>query len=85
MQKNIKEQLERAKSRLELYYKREEEMLDGGVQSYGLGSRNVTRYNTELSQIRDEISNLKKEIDVLENQLRGGTARKAVGVVPRDW
>lgn len=81
----IKEKLDSAKKRLELYYKREAEMLDGGVQSYGLGTRSVTRYNTDLTQIRSAISDLKKEIASLEAQLAGGKARKAVGVVPRDW
>lgn len=81
----IKEKLESAKKRLDLYYKRETEMLDGGVQSYGLGTRSVTRYNTDLAQIRAAISDLKKEIAALEAQLAGGKARKAVGVVPRDW
>lgn len=81
----IKEKLESTKKRLELYLKREAEMLDGGVQSYGLGTRSVTRYNTDLAQVRAAISDLKKEIAALEAQLSGGKARKAVGVVPRDW
>ena len=87
MQNNtqITEKLTTARQRLELYYKREAEMLDGGVQSYGLGTRNVTRYNTDLAQIRTAIAELKKEIAELEAQLAGGKARKAVGVVPRDW
>jgi len=81
----IQEKIESAKKRLDLYYKREAEMLDGGVQSYGLGTRSVTRYNTDLAQIRAAIDELKKEIAALEAQLSGGKARKAVGVVPRDW
>lgn len=81
----IETQLTTAKTRLDLYLKREAEMLDGGVQSYGIGTRNVTRYNTDLSQIRAAISQLKKEIAYLEGQLGGQKPRKAVGVVPRDW
>lgn len=77
--------LESKRERLTLYLKREAEMLDGGVQSYGLGTRNVTRYNTDLAQIRAAISELEKEIANLEGQLAGNKARKAVGVVPRDW
>lgn len=84
-QQQITEKLESAKKRIELYYKRETEMLDGGVQSYGLGTRSVTRYNTDLAQIRAAIAELKKEIAALEAQLSGNKARKAVGVVPRDW
>ena len=48
--------LKSKRERLTLYLKREAEMLDGGVQSYGLGTRSVTRYNTDLAQIRAAIS-----------------------------
>lgn len=82
---DIQKEIETAKTRLDLYYKREAEMLDGGVQSYGLGSRNVTRYNTDLAQIRAAIAQIKKEIAALEAKANGGSARKAVGVIPRDW
>ena len=37
------EKISKLKTRLELYYKREEEMLSGGVQSYGIVRRNATR------------------------------------------
>lgn len=77
--------LESARSRLALYLKREAEMLSGGVQSYGIGSRNLTRYNTDLSAIREAINQLKKEIAELETELSGNKPRKAIGVVPRDW
>jgi hypothetical protein len=73
------------RNRLELYLKREAEMLDGGVQSYGIGSRNLARYNTDLSQIRAAIKQLEDEIANLEGALNGQKPRKAVGVVPRDW
>ena len=81
----IKEKLESAKKRLDLYYKREAEMLDGGVQSYGIGSRNLARYNTDLSTIRAAIKELEDEIAALEGALNGQRPRKAIGVVPRDW
>lgn len=81
----IEAELTAKRNRLELYLKREAEMLDGGVQSYGIGSRNLARYNTDLSQIRDAIKQLQKEIANLEGALNGQKPRKAVGVVPRDW
>lgn len=71
--------------RLALYLKRESEMLSGGVQSYGIGSRNLTRYNTDLGAIRAAIKELENEIEILERELHGRRPRKAVGVVPRDW
>ena len=54
----IESELEVKRSRLELYLKREAEMLDGGVQSYGIGSRNLARYNTDLSAIRAAIKEM---------------------------
>ena len=81
----IEAELAVKRNRLELYLKREAEMLDGGVQSYGIGSRNLARYNTDLSQIRAAIKQLEDEIANLEGALNGQKPRKAVGVVPRDW
>lgn len=83
--KTIELQLSTKRDRLALYLKREAEMLDGGVQSYGIGSRNLARYNTDLSTIRAAIKTLEEEIELLEGELNGQRPRKAVGVVPRDW
>lgn len=82
----IKEQIERKKKRLQLYYDREAEMLSqDGVKSYAIGSRNLTRYDTALKDIQDKIKSLEREIEQLEATLAGIKPRKAVGVVPRDW
>ena len=82
---SITEKLESQKKRLAAYLAREEEMLTGGVQSYGIGSRNLSRYQTDLSNIRASIKELEQEIDELEQQQHGRAPRKSVGVVPRDW
>lgn len=58
-------------------------LLSGQVQSYTIGSRNLTRLN--LPDLEATIAKLEKEIDALEEMLRGGKHRKAVGVVPRDF
>lgn len=79
--KQKEEKIARLRKRLELYYKREEEMLDGGVQSYGIGTRSATRYQTDLSAIRNAIKEIEDEIASLESK----TQRRAVGVIPRDW
>lgn len=81
----IESELTVKRGRLELYYKREAEMLDGGVQSYGIGSRNLSRYQTDLSSVRTTIKQLEDQIAALEEVLAGRGSRKAVGVVPRDW
>lgn len=75
------EKIAKKKERLEFYYKREEEMLNKGVQSYGLGTRSATRYQTDLSTIRKAIKELEDDIAALENK----SQRRAVGVIPRDW
>lgn len=81
-QQQKKVRIESIRERLDLYKKREAEMLSGGVQSYGVGSRNATRYNTDLSTIRSAIKDLEDELAELEG---GGTRRKALGVIPHDW
>ena len=58
-------------------------LLSGQVQSYTIGSRSLSRLN--LNDLREEMRILENEIDSLEEQLRNGHKRKAVGVVPRDW
>lgn len=58
-------------------------LLQGGVKSYGIGSRNLTKL--DLPALEASISKLEREVDELETLLRGGKRRKAVGVVPRDW
>ena len=60
-------------------------MLTGGVQSYGIGSRNLSRYNTDLAAVRAAIKELEEELDALLDAEDGIRPRKAVGVVPRDW
>lgn len=81
----IEAELATKRERLALYLKREAEMLDGGVQSYGIGSRNLARYNTDLGAVRASIKELEAEIETLEGALDGQKPRRAVGVVPRDW
>jgi hypothetical protein len=58
-------------------------LLSGQVQSYAIGSRNLTRL--DLDTLKQHISTLEKEIDELEAVLQGRSRRKAVGIVPRDW
>ena len=82
---SIQETIKQKEARLKLYYDREAEMLTGGVQSYGIGSRNLTRYQTDLANIRAAIKELEEEIEELKTKAEGRGVRKAVGVVPRDW
>lgn len=82
----VRTELERTRTRLDLYLAREQEMLSkDGVQLYTIGSRNLQRYQTPLTAIQAEIERLRKRISELEAELAGQSARRAVGVVPRDW
>lgn len=75
--------IERKKKRLELYYEREEHMLSpDGIQAYGIGSRNVERYNINLARIQSQIKELENEIGEEESVNK---PRRAVAIVPRDW
>lgn len=58
-------------------------LADGGVQSYTIGSRSLTKF--DLGEITKEIDGHEKAIGEMEAVLRGGSRRRAVGVVPRDW
>ena len=58
-------------------------LLSGQVQSYTIGSRNLTRL--DLEKLKKEIDALEKELDELTALQSGKSRRKAVGVVPRDW
>ncbi len=56
---------------------------DGGVQSYSIGSRSLTKH--DLEKIRSEIAEHDKSIGELTAALNGRSRRRAVGIVPRDW
>lgn len=58
-------------------------LLNGQVQSYSIGSRNLTKF--DLGRLREEMTYHQKEVDGLTAELNGKKRRRAVGVVPRDW
>ena len=57
-------------------------LVTGQVQSYTIGSRNLTKF--DLTKLKDEIDEMEKELDQLTALNSGRTRRKAVGVIPRD-
>ena len=58
-------------------------LLNGQVQSYAIGSRNLTKF--DLTKLREEIAFHQKEVDAINAQLGGQARRRAVGIIPRDW
>lgn len=81
--KILKKRLEIKNTQLENAYTAYTELLEGGVQSYSIGTRNLTKL--DLPELEKSIKNLENEIEILEGQINGRKPRKAFGVVPRDY
>lgn len=58
-------------------------LVDGGVKSYTIDDRQLTRF--DLPALKSEIETAERKIAQLENALCGQRPRKAFGVLPRDW
>lgn len=67
---------------LDALYEAYTTLIKGGVKSYAIGSRNLTRF--DLPQIEESIKNLEDEIEELEKLLNGIKLRKAYQIIPRD-
>ncbi len=59
------------------------ELLDGGVKSYRLEDRELTRF--DLPKLQEEIEAAEKKVDELMALLEGQKPRRSVAVIPRDW
>ena len=58
-------------------------LLDGGVKSYSIANRQLTRL--DLPDLKKAIEDMEKEIDELEALLQGRKSRRAFAVIPTDW
>ena len=58
-------------------------LAEGGVQSYTIDDRSLTKFN--LPALNEEIAREERTVDQLAAQLAGRKARAAFGVVPRNW
>lgn len=81
--KELQERIDFRKTALKAAREAYTALLSGRVQSYAIGSRNLTRL--DLEKLKKEIDALEKEIDELTAALSGKARRRALGVVPRDW
>lgn len=63
-------------------YKAYGALASGGVQTYSLGSRSLTRI--DITKLREEISYFEREIENLENMIKGKGRIGLFGSVPLD-
>lgn len=78
----LQTKLEIKTEQLENAYAAYTALLQGGVQSYSIGSRNLTKLS--LKELEDTIEKLEKEVEIIQGELTGHKRRKAFGVIPRD-
>ncbi len=58
-------------------------LIDGGVKSYSLEGRILTAL--DIPDLLKQIETAESKVDELTSMLSGGKARRAFGVIPRDW
>ena len=58
-------------------------LLDGGVKSYSLENRSLTRF--DLPDLKKAIEDMENEIDELEALLQGRKSRRVFCFIPTDW
>lgn len=79
----IKQRLAFREEALQELYKAYHALLKGGVKSYMIDDRQLTRL--DLPVLAEEIREMEGAIDELTAELNGQGPRKVVGVIPRDW
>lgn len=78
----IEKRLKLKNKQLEIAYDAYTQLLSGGVKSYAIGSRNLSKF--DLPQLEETIHKLESEVETLEGILNGASKRKAIRVLPRD-
>lgn len=58
-------------------------LVDGGVQSYTIDDRSLTKF--DLPSLLKEIRAAEKKVDEISALASGRKSRKAFGIVPRNW
>ena len=58
-------------------------LIDGGVKSYQIDDRSLTRF--DLPSLKKAIADAEEKVDQYEALLEGRKPRKAFGILPRDW
>lgn len=83
--RRIERRLELNRERLDMYLAQEQKILEGQARAYQIGSRNISRYEVDLADLRETIDELEKKIAEDEDLLAGKRPRKALAFVPRHW
>ncbi len=58
-------------------------LIEGGVKSYEIDDRSLTRF--DLPSLKKAIDDAEKKVDQYEAMLEGQKPRRAFAVVPRDY
>lgn len=58
-------------------------LVDGGIQSYTIDDRSLTRF--DLPVLLKKIEETERKVDELTALCSGRKSRKAFGIVPRNW
>lgn len=58
-------------------------LIEGGVKSYMIDDRQLSRW--DLPEVEELMEKAEAKISEYENLLAGRSRRKAFGVIPRDW
>ena len=58
-------------------------LIDGGVKSYTIDNRALTRF--DIDTLSKEIEIAERKVDELTAMAQGSKPRKAFGIVPRNW
>ena len=74
--------VEQYQARLDLYLSAEQAILQG-AQSYGIGSRNLTR--ADLKEVRSTIEYLTNMVSQLQSKQDGKGRNRVFGIIPRDF
>lgn len=67
----------------EKYQKAYIALIEGGVKSYTVDDRSLSRF--DLGEISRRMEEAEEKIDEYAALLDGGRPRKAFAIVPRDW
>ncbi len=58
-------------------------LVEGGVKSYTIDDRQLTRF--DIPDLLEQMEKAEEKIDELTAALEGKRPRKAFGIIPRDW